>query len=294
VSTLACTLQRFPVYWRASFSQPVRLPETALDAVSHTSILEPRSVDEAASLATLSDAARRALQGRDYRVRAEGDPDLAWLRGDRNRLSPLGAVLEHVAVLVILAGVCLSLFLGWRETLVIEPGATVEVGRATGITLRNDGFEIERYGDGSPAAYTARVTIESRGKTERRDIGVNRPAAEHGTRLVLQGYSPIGSRYAVTLLAVHDPGYPVVVAGGLLFLASIVVTLYFPRSTVHVRIARSGGLRLAGWADHRATDFDRDFADLAAALAATGRWKPEADGSPPEGSGAPGTGRLDG
>jgi cytochrome c biogenesis protein ResB len=293
-ATLACLVQRCPAYWRAATRQPVRLPQTALDAASHVCTLESLPPDVATRLDNLSGIVHRTLVTRDYRVRAESDPDLAWLRGDRNRLSPLGAVVEHVAVLVILAGVCLSLFLGWREILVIEPGATVEVGHGTGIALRNDGFEVERYADGSPAAYTARMTVESRGTAARRDIGVNRPAAELGTRLILQSYSPVGSRYAVSLLAVHDPGYPVVVAGGLLFLASIVVTLYFPRSAVHVRLARSGALRLAGWADRRATDFDREFADLAAALVSTGYWKPEADGSLPEGSDAPGTARLDG
>jgi cytochrome c biogenesis protein len=283
VATLACIAQRLPAYWRAATVQPVRLSETTLGAVSHVRILEPPSRDEAARLEALSGIARSALQGRDYRVRAESDPDLVWLRGDRNRLSPLGAVVEHLAVLVMLVGVGLSLLTGWRETFVIEPGATVEVGHATGIALRNDGFEIERYADGSPAAYTAQVSIESRGEAERREIGVNQPVTERGTRLVLQGYSPVESRYVVTLLAVHDPGYRVVVVGGLLLLAGLVVALYFPRSSVHIRITRDGVLRLAGWADRRAYDFDREFAGLAAELAETGSWKPKADGSLPEG-----------
>jgi cytochrome c biogenesis protein ResB len=205
----------------------------------------------------------------------------------------LGSVVEHLAVLIVLAGVGLSLLLGWRETLVLEPGAAVDVGRATGIALRNDGFRIERYGDGSPAAYTAQVSIETLGETEARAIGVNQPATVRGARLFLQGYSPVGSRYVVTLLAVHDPGYGVVVVGGLLFLAGLVVALYFPRSSVHIRITGDGGLRLAGWADRRACDFDRDFAELAAELAGTGYWKPKANGSLPEGSGAPGTARPD-
>jgi cytochrome c biogenesis protein len=283
LATLACIAQRLPAYWRAATVQPVRLSETTLGAASHVRILEPPLRDEAARLEALSGVARRTLQGRDYRVRAQSDPDLVWLRGDRNRLSPLGTVLEHLAVLVILLGVGLSLLTGWRETLVIEPGASVEVGHATGLALRNDGFEIERYADGSPAAYTAQVSIESRGETERREIGVNSPATERGTRLVLQGYSPVESRYVVTLLAVHDPGYKVVVVGGLLLLAGLVVALYFPRSSVHIRITRDGVLRLAGWADRRAYDFDREFAGLTAELAETGSWTPKADGPLPEG-----------
>jgi hypothetical protein len=176
----------------------------------------------------LSDIARRALNRRDYRVSAESDPDLVWLRGDRNRFSPLGTLTEHLAVLIMLAGVVLSLILGWREAFVIESGGTVDVGHATGITLRNDGFKIERYGDGSPAAYTAQVTLERGGKTGRSQIGVNQPAVERGTSLYLQGYSPDESRYTVTLLAVHDPGYGVIVGGGVLFLAGLVVACISP------------------------------------------------------------------
>ena len=283
VATLACIIQRCPAYWRAAFGQPVRLPQTTLAAASHTCILESHPSDDTARLEVPSGIVQRTLEARDYRVRAESDPDLVWLRGDRNRLSPLGTVIEHLAVLVVLAGVGLSLLFGWRETYVIEPGATVDVGHATGIALRNDGFEIERYGDGSPAAYTAQVSIESRGETEPREISVNHPVTERGTRLFLQGYSPVEGRTVVTLLAVRDPGYGVVVAGGLLFLAGIVVALYFPRSSVHIRITRDGVLRLAGWADRRAYAFDREFAGLAAELAETGSWKPKADGSLPEG-----------
>jgi cytochrome c biogenesis protein ResB len=262
VATLSCVVQRWQGYWRAAFGQPVRLPETTLGAASHACIIEPSSGHDPERLDALSDMVRRALDRRDYRVRAEGASDAVWLRGDRNRLSRLGTLAEHLAVLLVLAGVGVSLVFGWRETFMIEPGRTAEVGHATGIALRNDGFEIERYADGSPAAYRAQVTVESGEEIQRRKIGVNQPAVQRGARLYLQGYRPMGDRYIVTLLAVHDPGYGVAVGGGILFLASIVVALYCPRSSVHIRISGDGTLRLAGWADRRAYDFDREFAGL--------------------------------
>jgi cytochrome c biogenesis protein len=266
IATLACLVQRGQGYWRAAFVRPVRLPETALESASHTWSAAFQPADDPVRLEALSVLAVRALRQSDYRVRAENDPGLVWLRGDKNRLAPLGTLVEHLAVLIILTGVGLSLAFGWRETLVIEPGATVEVGHGTGIALRNDGFEIARYGDGSPAAYMAQVTIEGEATTERREVGVNQPAAAGGTRLYLQGYRPVDDAHSVTLAAVYDPGYGLVVTGGLLFLAGIVVALYFPRSSVHVRIARGGVLRLCGWADRRAYDFDREFAELSARL----------------------------
>jgi cytochrome c biogenesis protein ResB len=266
VATLSCIVQRWQGYWRAAFSQPVRLPETTFDAASHASITGPSSGRDPARLDALSDRVRRTLNRRNYRVRAESASDAVWLRGDRNRLSRLGTLAEHLAVLLVLAGVGMSLVFGWRETFVIGPGKTAEVGHATGIVLRNDGFEIERYADGSPAAYTAQITVEYEGETQHRQIGVNQPTVKRGARLYLQGYRPVEDRYVVTLLAVHDPGYGVAVGGGILFLASIVVALYCPRSSVHIRISGDGTLRLAGWADRRAYDFDREFAGLVSDL----------------------------
>jgi cytochrome c biogenesis protein len=262
VATLSCIVLRWQGYWRTAFAQPVRLPEATLDAAPHTCIIEPLSGHDPVPLDALYDMARRALNRRDYRVRTESAPDAVWLRGDRNRLSRLGTLAEHLAVLLVLAGVGFGLLFGWRETFTIEPGGTAEVGHGTGIALRNDGFEIERYADGSPAAYTAQVTVESGEETQRRDIGVNLPTVKQGARLYLQGYRPVEDHYIVTLLAVHDPGYGVAVGGGILFLVSIVVALYFPRSSIHIRISGDGTLQLAGWADRRAYDFNREFARL--------------------------------
>jgi cytochrome c biogenesis protein ResB len=297
-ATLSCTLRRWPGKWQSVFSPATRPAENTaaalsheVEAASHSEVLElaeSRALGGAEAvelprLDLLCEIARGALVQHDYRVRDESMPDLVWLQGDRNRLSALGTLVDHMAVLMILAGVCLSTILGWRESLTMEPGGTAQVGHGSGITLHSEGFEVERYQDGSPAAYTAQVTIERGGGTERRAIGVNQPASTHGIRFYLQGYRLDEGRYAVTLMAVHDPGYGVVVLGGLLFLAGILVALYFPRSSVRIRITGpSGTLRLTGWADHRAYDFDRDFAALAADLRQD--WRPEADRPFPTGS----------
>jgi hypothetical protein len=297
-ATLSCTLQRWPGKWQsvfglqarrtgnvaasappdlegAAYSELMELPKSrSFDGAESGSFCEEEASDPP-SLDLLYEVARQAMVQHDYRVRGENMPDFAWLQGDRNRLSALGTLVDHLAVLLILAGVCFSTIFGWRETLTVQPGETVQVGHGRAVALRNEGFEIERYRDGSPAAYTAQVTIATREAAERRAIGVNRPASESGIRFYLQGYHPVESRYAVTLLAVYDPGFGVVVLGSLLFLAGILVALYFPRSSVTVKIAGpSGTLRLTGRADRRAYDFGRDFAALAADLRRD--WKLEA------------------
>jgi len=63
-------------------------------------------------------------------------------------------------------------------------------------------------------------------------------------------------------LAVRDPGYGLVVAAGLLLLFGLTVTFNFPHCRIHARIEPEERLRLAGWADRRAWDFEREFVAL--------------------------------
>ena len=96
---------------------------------------------------------------------------------------------------------------------------------------------------------------------------MNRPLAVAGVRLYLAGYRATDAGEAVTLLAVHDPGYGLVVAGGVLLLLGMTVAIAFPHCTVHVRIMADGTLRLSGFADRGAMGFGREFAGLARELA---------------------------
>lgn len=271
IATLACTLQRWRPNWRAALRQPTLIPEPLLDAAPHKAVVQPDIVsDQAMGRVDLFALARVQLQQRGFRVRCERVSSPVCCRGDRNPLSSLGTLLDHSAALLLLVGVVLSSAAGWRETLTLAPGQTGEVGHGTGLALRNDAFQIDRYPDGSPAAYTARVTIGNATETMQNVVAVNRPLVHRGLRVYLQAYRGGEPSYDVTLLVVRDPGYLPVVAAGLLFLAGLTVSLYFPRSTIHIRLVSDGSLRIAGWADHRAYEFEHEFAELAAQLSRAG------------------------
>jgi len=66
----------------------------------------------------------------------------------------------------------------------------------------------------------------------------------------------------VTLLAVRDPGYGLVIAAGFLLLLGMTVSFNFPHACVRARIGPPGTLCLAGQADRRAHGFEREFAGL--------------------------------
>jgi len=166
-------------------------------------------------------------------------------------------------VLLLLLGAALSSGHGWREELTIEPDEMAEVGHGSGLVLRNEGFNIAHHLDGSVASYEAEVTIAEGGQevTHGR-VRVNEPLSYGPVRLYLQAYAETSDGYSVTLLAVHDPGYGVVIAAGFLLLLGLTVSFNFPHCCVHARIEPEGTLCLAGQADRRAWDFGREFEAL--------------------------------
>ena len=257
-ATLVCTLGRWRGTWRRAARQPVRCPDAVLDHGPHTASLNaPPAVD-------LAGVAREVLEERGFRVRTTKvvttNRSFVYLRGDRNRLAPLATLVTHLAVVLLLLGVALSSAAGWREEVTIGPGETATIGHGSGLAVGNEGFTVERYRDGSVAGYEARVVVVSEGQEAAHGgVRVNGPLNYRGGRLLLQAYAETPAGTSVKLLAVHDPGYGLAVAAGLLLLLGMTVSFNFPHCRVHARIGPQGALRLAGRADRRAWGFDHEF-----------------------------------
>ena len=262
LATLVCTLDRWRGLWRRAFHRPVRCSDVALDTAPHTArltISPPRFGGAGGGIV------RECLERRGFRVRTTKvvTTNHIYLRGDRNRLSPLATLVTHLAVILLLVGVALSSGYGWREQITIGPGETAEVGHGSNLALRYEKFTIARYPDGSVAGYEAEMSIAEEGREVKRgSVRVNEPLTYGGVGLYLQSYARTEGRYSVTLLAVHDPGYGLVIAAGFLLLLGLTVSFNFPHCWVHARIEPQGTLRLAGRADRRACDFGREFEAL--------------------------------
>ena len=257
VVTLACALNRWRRVWRRVFDRPVLCSDLVFDTASHSASL---TVPPGAPLAQF---VRASLERRGFQVRSEVAGDAVYLRGDRNRLAPLATLANHLVVPLLLLGTLLSSGYGWREELTIGPGATTPIGHGTALMLRNDRFALARYPDGGVAAYEAEVTLLDDGReVSRHRVQVNEPLTYGGLGFYLRGYGEAEGGYSVTLLAAHDPGYGLVIAAGFLLLLGLAVIFYFPSGCVHARVGPDGTLRLAGQADRRAYDFEREFAAL--------------------------------
>jgi cytochrome c biogenesis protein ResB len=170
-------------------------------------------------------------------------------------------------LLLLLIGATLSHAYRWQETLTIAPDETASLGHANGLALRNDGLAIERYPDGNVAGYEANVALLEPGQTVARYyVRVNKPLTYGGIGFYLQGYGRTESGYSITLLAVRDPGYGLVIVAGFLLLLGMTISFNFPHCWLHTRLDPDGALRLAAWAERQAYDFGPEFTSLTAEL----------------------------
>jgi cytochrome c biogenesis protein ResB len=254
LATLVCTLDRWGALWRRAF----RSRAVSYDRVFETA---PHSVKlDGLQAAEVSHRAHECLKERGFRVRSETTGNILHLRGERNRLAPLATLVTHLAVLFLLLGTILSSTFGWRQELRLEPHAITEVVHESQLALRNEGFTIDRYPDGSVADYQAHVAVTKEDREVMRgNVRVNQPMAYHGIGFYLHGYEENAGDYSLTLLAVRDPGYGLVIAAGFLLLFGLTVSFNFPRCWIQARIEPEGTLYLAGWAERRACDFGREF-----------------------------------
>ncbi len=267
LATLACALDRWRKVWRRAFYRPVPSSDAAFTAAPHAASLA------AAPGTPWPSVLRDSLERRGFHVRSQTLGDVLYLRGDRNRLAPLATLVNHLAVLFLLLGAGLS-GSGWREEVTVGPGQTAAVGHAAGLAIRNDRFAVERYADGSVAAYRADITLLDGGReAARRSVQVNQPLAYGGLGFYLRGYAETDGGSSVTLLAVYDPGFGLVIAAGFALLLGLAVIFYFPACSVYAQIAPGETLRLAGQADRRAADFERDFAELVGEMERAARTK---------------------
>jgi cytochrome c biogenesis protein len=263
VASLACTLDRWGRVWRRAFPAPYIPSELPFKAAPHMARLT--GLETADLPVWLS----RFLGQHGFRVEHGHVTDVLYLRADRNRIASLATLLTHLALLLLLAGALLSAAFGWREELTLGPGASVPVGHASRLALHNQGFSMDRYPDGSVAAYRAQVALTRDGQpVARGTVEVNRPLTYRGLGFYLSGYAATGEGYSLTLLAVRDPGYDLVVAAGFLLLVGLLGTFNFPRAWIQARMDAGGALHLAGWAERGDWDFEREFEALVKELEA--------------------------
>jgi cytochrome c biogenesis protein len=279
LSALACFLNRVWPLSRVVFRPRTRLPAERFERAALRAELRFSSLQDA------DFALRAALRRRHYRVQTESwdrseDPSQhqLYLRADRHHLPRMGTLLTHIGLIALLLSAAWSGVRGWRTpSLAVSSDRVTAVGHSTGIGLRCDRFTVLRDDDGAPRDYRAQVAlIAQNGEAViQGTVHVNRPLTHGGVSYHLQGFhlqtSSAGSvaeteTCDVTLSAVHDPGYGMVIAAGLCLLAGVTLTFHFPHRRLWSRVAATGETTLVGTTTWDRERFAHQFEALVAEL----------------------------
>ena len=269
-STLLCTLDRWKALWRRAFHPNVQCPDITFSTTPHSFRLNTPHTENMENLI------HDHLSSKGYKIQRAHTDEAIYLRGDRNRFSPLGTLISHLGAVILVLGALLSSLLGWQEELIVHPYHSTRPTILPSLALIQDGFTIERYADGSASDYVARIRLIPKDGPERHQIlRVNQPVHTRGAMILLHGYQQAGNDYLLSLLIVHDPGYPLVIAAALLILLGMTTSFNFPHRCIHIKLEKDGSSYLAGRADRRAYDFDDEFSVLAEQLGSSKHTKPE-------------------
>ena len=208
VSLAGCILPRCVQYARNVRAVPPATPRNLSRMPEH------RSFTTDVAPADVVDAAERALRDERFRQRPREASDTA-VAGEKGYLHEVGNLVFHLSILLLLVGVALGSWFGYRGTVVVVegegfantltqyddfvPGRGFSTGLLAPFSFTLDDFDA-RFLDGGPNRgqpdqYTADVTYRETPEADPQSgrIEVNRPLVLDGAKLFLlgHGYAPV-------------------------------------------------------------------------------------------------------
>jgi cytochrome c biogenesis protein ResB len=184
-----------------------------------------------------ADELRQSLEEKGFRVRVELEGEVCHLRADRYGVIELATLLTHLAILLLIVGYGLTGWLGQWTRLEVGPNREAALGVGTGLTLRNDGFAIDHYPDGSAAGYHAAATVFEAGReVASGTIEVNRPLRLHGVSVYLTGFREVAEGVSLQLQVARDPGAAVALVGAMFLMVGVTASLYFPHRRLYAQL----------------------------------------------------------
>ncbi|HEX8939362.1 MAG TPA: cytochrome c biogenesis protein ResB [Candidatus Limnocylindrales bacterium] len=171
ISLVACSVHRIQGLWRTAARPRVKVADRFFEhAPQHETILAP-SADQAA-LARL----QAVLKRHRYRSLVKDEDGLS-LYADRNRWGPMGSLVGHLSLLVILVGAVVGSTFGYRDSsFIVAEGSTAPVA-TDGLSVKLVSFKDSYYADtGEPSDYASDVILYKDGQqVGRQTVRVNQP-----------------------------------------------------------------------------------------------------------------------
>jgi len=186
VSLLACSVHRTNGLWRTAVRPAISPGDRFFEHAPQRDLI----VTSNAPAADL-ERVRGILRAHHYRAVLEDDGDL-HLYADRNRWAPMGSLVGHLSLIVILAGAIVGGAFGFRnDQFVVAEGSTAAVATG-GLSVQLVSFQDSYYADtGAPSDYASDVILYRDGReVARKVIRVNDPLRYDGLAFYQSFFGP--------------------------------------------------------------------------------------------------------
>jgi cytochrome c biogenesis protein len=172
VSLLVCTVQRVP-----GILKTANHPHVEVGAAFFEHAPQHERVVTREAPANALEGVRGVLRGRRYRALVTDDGTI-HVYADRFRFAPVGGLLGHLSLLVILAGAMVGSTIGFRDpNFMIAEGATAVVASGDSLSVKLEAFRSTYYTDtGAPSDYSSDLVLyQGTAVVARQTVRVNEP-----------------------------------------------------------------------------------------------------------------------
>jgi cytochrome c biogenesis protein len=184
ISLIACSIHRTPGIWRTITKPRLDVGAPFFEhAPQHEAVVVRHTPAETLALVT------GVLRHRRYRT-LSSDDSVIHVYADRFRWALFSGLIGHLALVVILAGVIIGAYYGYRNSnFSIAEGSTLAVGAEPGLELKLVDFTDSYYADtGAPEDYASQVILYKDGQeVAHHTIRVNDPL-HYGDTTFYQAY----------------------------------------------------------------------------------------------------------
>jgi len=202
VNLAVCSINRFGISWRRTFSPTVSVKEKQIAGMSRT-----ENISTSGTVENASNKTETALRSSSYHIVKAQEGDAVVLYASKGRLSIWGPYLTHLSLLLIFAGALIGGKFGFDGYTGIAEGdstnkyysSKTEKEHNLGFQVFLKKFNVEMDSKGHITGYKSDLTIFDKGKeVAHKVIDVNRPLTYKGVSFFQSSYGLAAFNVKVT------------------------------------------------------------------------------------------------